>query len=264
MKRKISVSSDNVVNQEENKKNLISLLHDRISAVAYFTTPQLTIELFRSPANNAEFRELCEKELNEIRAAIDNGNRFAPRPLKSREYMNFCRLLPEVPVSQLEQFFQIKKEEALQGGLKNPQWIAVNEIHHLESHYCKCLNRFPVFRQWKWFLENVPPEITKSERGEPQKKELQPTTIGNFIALARASEAEPQGNMAAEEYARKVCDKYKLNDFYSDVVRQQLSKGTTRKQEKKVIEKILPLIPTDKAKIILEHIEEKRPDLYFG
>jgi hypothetical protein len=140
----------------ENEANKIDLLHVRLSAVAYFSPIEgngVKIPMFLNCTND-QFREIAKSELNEIREAEADGNRWAPNPYKSRDIINLYKV-PETSQENLLALFKDKFNEAKHYGFLTAERFAKHELNQMDLHYRKAVAWFPIFEQWKDFLKEV-------------------------------------------------------------------------------------------------------------
>lgn len=168
----------------QNKTNKIDLLHNRLSAVAYFAPMEgngVKVPMFTNTSND-EFRAIVKEELNEIRAAEAEGNKRVPNPYKSRDIMYLERVF-EISPNNLISLFNEKFDEAKALGFKTTSRYAKHELKDLELHYKASMGWFPLFEQWKDLLKEIAETGVIPKADRPKTKQ----------AVAVESKSKKQG-----------------------------------------------------------------------
>lgn len=238
-------------NENENIANKFDILHMRLTAVNYFESDNIKIQLFLDTTNDG-FKAICKKELDCIRVAEKNGNKTVHNPFETRDLMRFR--IKEYSINDFKILFDDKFKDAKEQGFLTQQHFAKHELKNIDIYYKQCFDWFPVFEQWKEFLEEV---AGSKEIKTKQQNKITLMDIAIFCRIIDDAKIERIGNKTQENYCKKICKDYYLN--YTDRVRVNFTQNITptNKQLSKVSLSILPMLTSDIKLKINNYINNK-------
>lgn len=214
-----------------NEVNKIDLLHNRLSAVAYFAPIEdssVKIPMF-TMTSNEEFREIVKQELSEIRQAEAEGNKRVTNPYKSRDIMALERVF-ETSRSNLILLLNDKFANAKLLGFKTLAVFAKHELQQLDRHYKASMGWFPLFDQWKDFLKEIshtgtlptPKKISQLSAKSDAKSKKQQFSLRQ-IAIAYSV----MGVLIDKDKAPGILKKYSTYTSGAKLVQKRINKLKT-------------------------------------
>jgi len=193
-------------NAETNRKNKLDILFVRLQGFNYFQGDTVKIDLFREHGGNEHFVKLYSNELKEIRVAEQDGNKTAPNPYRSRDFVVLNRT-QEVEFSDLKKLFAEKFQYGkIYYGFKTAKVFAKAELRELELRYTDCFEWFPVFYQWSDFLVEQTTQMTEP-LGVPSSVEKGPKIkimVGSFFASGKIDELRKDQKITSDREIAKL------------------------------------------------------------
>lgn len=265
-KKKEDNSNLIALNAEKNKDNKIHILHIRLRPVIYFESENIEINLFQD-TTNSQFKSICKKELQLIKKAELNGNKIVYNPYESLDIMKFR--IPEFTDNDFKILFDDKFKDAENQGFLTEQYFAKNELNKIELRYKECFDWFPIFEQWKEFLNKIKlREIINSNENnvsleEPKDKKKRADTITRediaiFCVVLQDSKIHQNQNLNNVLYCKSVCEKFKLK--YTTKISKLFGVNArpTSAQLTKMKNTVLPLIDVKVQKTITNYLDSKK------